>query len=274
MKKDVNLVWVLFAVVSISLLIVSLMGCVDATSRLFFDDPNGEIVINSNNLITFTLIPTLFSLIVFYSGNKVLSIIGSILLFIQAIIVSFADNVFDFIDDIFTNIGMTSRNYSFNSVGIIAVVLCWILFLISLIFVCQHLTASNINTTAHPKNTKTLSVVLTIVFIIASSPLIINYMAMLLCILLGVVVGENLTDMSLLLSVVLITTMFTVFIVTIIFSIKKANKSNSKKYLWILVVAILLIVFIQIIFRHQFMNIWNDMFKPIVYSDGPAIPIN
>ena len=21
-------------------------------------------------------------------------------------------------------------------------------------------------------------------------------------------------------------------------------------------------------------NIWNDMFKPIVYSDGPAIPIN
>ena len=86
--------------------------------------------------------------------------------------------------------------------------------------------------------------------------------------------GDVFAESSLLFCVALLTIVFVLIILLSFFSIKKAIKTGLRKYLWLLVIAILLILLVQFIFRNQFMNVWDYMFQPIVCSDGPAIQPN
>ena len=144
MKKSINIVLVFFAIISFVLLIVSSMKCIDGVARLSIDDSLDTVTCN-NNLIAITLVPTLFSLLAFSRASKVLNIMASISLFLQAIIVTFADKVCAFIDDIFYSIiAYPNYRYSMNTNGMIAIAICWFMFAFSLFIVGGNLYNSTL----------------------------------------------------------------------------------------------------------------------------------
>lgn len=253
MKKEVNLFWILAVVVSVTILILSCLECVEGVSysSLPISDTR-EPLGKSCNLFQLVSIPTVFSLIVLFFENKILNIFAVVTLFFQAIVVTLSNKVYKFIDDLFSYIGSISYTYKITNVGIIVSVLCWLLFLLALI-----MTSAKLRTKKHNKvNIKTTKFLITLLSIILA---LVSISVLMLRI--GIVIEISI-PFGLLFFILTTTLIFFAYY----YPIRKTLKTNNRKYLWIMII-VMIIFLIQIIFKDKIIEIWNDLFRTLI---GPG----
>ena len=122
MKKDINFIWILYAIMSLIFLTISCMECV-----------------NSQGILAYTLVPTVFAAVVFTKKEEKLIFVGTAILLLQALMVTFIDRVLVFIDELLASIGDKIGNYTITSIGCAAAWVSWMLVAYSLIFVYYSL---------------------------------------------------------------------------------------------------------------------------------------
>lgn len=253
MKKEVNLFWILAVVVSVTILILSCLECVEGVSysSLPISDTR-EPLGKSCNLFPLVSIPTVLSLIVLFFENKILNIFAVVTLFFQAIVVTLSNKVYKFIDDLFSYIGSISYTYKITNVGVIVSVLCWLLFLLTIVMTSEKLRTKKHNK-ANIKTTKFLITLLSIILALVSIPVLMFRI--------GIVI-----EISISFGLLFFFLTSALIFIAYYCSIKNTLKTNNRNYLWIMI-AVITIFLIQIIFKDKIVDIWNDLFRTL-YDPG------
>ena len=156
MKKGANIIWVLMTTITLAILVLSCFKCVNGVSNPFFNNgfvdeldrgliEAGALVDDNKTLLLFSLIPSLFSVFAFFKVNAKLNIVGNVVLFLQAMAVTFADVIYEFIDDVFADYGKITYEYNITLIGMVVTILCWMLFSISLIYIPNCLSIAKTN---------------------------------------------------------------------------------------------------------------------------------
>ena len=260
MRKGINIFWILTILVSVSILILSSLECIEGLSHSLRPISNDIYPIRKScNLISFVCIPTVFSVVILFFENKTLNVLACIALFIQATVVTFSDRVCKFIDDLFSYIGSRYFTYKMTEIGIIVSLLCWLLVLLAISMACVRLRVKKRNQVDR-KTTKIIIAILSILLAMASIPILMLRIGIL-------------TDISIAFGLLFFILTAALIFFAYYYPIRKTLKTSDRKYLWIMIVVIVIFL-IQIIFKDKIIDIWNDMFRQIVCSDGPAIPIN
>jgi len=253
MKKSINVFWILSLLMSLAILILSSLECIRGISHSLPMSDVSEPIVKSSNLISLVGVPTVFSLIALFFENKALNILAAISLFIQAIVVSFAHKICKAIDDLFSYIGSRSYTYEMTTLGVIVCILCWIVFLLSIVMAYGRLKCKK-SVEADTKTTNLLIAILSVILALVSLPIVLFRI--------GIVIEISIPFGLLFLILTLSLIFFAYF-----YPIKRTLKTQNKNYLWIMV--FLIVVFlIQIIFKDKIIEIWNNIFCSICGPGG------
>ena len=260
MKKGVNIFWILTVLVSIAIIILSSLECVEGVSYSMLPISDDiEPIGKSCNLFSLVCIPTVVSVVILFFDSKTLNVLASVALFIQAIVVTFSYKVYKHIDNLFSYIGSRSFTYKMTEIGIIVSFLCWIVFLLAIVLTYARLRGKKDNL-VNIKTTKIIITILSVLLVMISIPV--------LMLRIGIV-----TEISIPFGLLFFILTATLIFFTYYYPIRKTLKTNNRKYLWIMII-VMIIFLIQIIFKDKIIDIWNDLFRTLIGPGSIPSPLD
>lgn len=254
MKKGINVFWIVAVLISVAILILSCFECVIGISYSGIPiSSTMEPHIQTNSLFSLISIPTVVSVLLLFSKSKGLNVFACVIVLLQSTVVTFAHKLYKTIDAVFSNIaGYSSYEYNLTKIGILLSVLCWILFLVTIVLTIGRFR-ENRQTKINLKTNRIIIAVLSIILALVSFP-VLMFRVMIV------------VDVSVVFGLVFFLMTAAVIFFAYYFPIKMTIKTSNRNYLWIMVFVIVIFL-IQIVFKNQILDIWNDLFATLI---GPG----
>lgn len=248
MKKSINLLWIFVVVISSVTIVLSSFGCVEGDLDYYFSAVSPAEFVEWG-FIDIIAIPTFIFVIAVYVNKRILSVISSILMFVQASLVSVIVPFKNYYYEHFELLGGLTKkyDYSITFLGVQVCILCWLLAAFSVLIVIRSGKTELETVTTSTKSGKILARILTPLFALVSTPILV--MLIYMC-----------KDLSPFLSVIVLLHMAVIFWVYV-HPVVLLSKTGNKKYAFMLIGAILF--FIMIMFKDKIIEFWYDLF-PII----------
>lgn len=159
MRKGINVFWILAALISVVILVLSCFECVEGVSYSSLPAfPTLEPYVETKTYRLFPLIsiPTVISALASFLDIKVLNVFACVILSFQSIVVTFAHKVYKTIDDLLSYIGKLSYDYNLTTIGIVLSFLCWLISLVTFILTVERFGEKRQSKTEFMPNATTL----------------------------------------------------------------------------------------------------------------------
>ena len=241
--------WCAMTVLAVAVLVLSCLGCVDCTLREVGNTAINDPIDLKRGVLPLTILPTLFSVFAFARKNKLLNGIASGLLFLQAVAVTVADSLYEFVDKVTSSIvGRTEYVFALSAIGAAVSALCWLLFVLSIFSASLSFESALKEWPVLPKSLRSWMAVLLIVLGVTGFSVVEMYV-------------EITKEISLFGVLFLAGTLWLLGFACA-HSVKTVCLTKRTQNLWNIAVVILAFV-VQIVFRDAIKDAWQDMFLTI-----------
>lgn len=249
MKKEINIILLLAVVLSFVILGLSSLECVKGIT---YDgvpvSSTMEPRVITHSLISLISVPAILSLLALLASNTGLNIFACVMAFLQSVAVTVSPQLYNAMEKLFRHVGEPAYDYKLTGVGIIVCVMCWILFLVSLVMTNRR-SKEKQQEKKSLKTAKLMIIILSLVLAGVSIPVLLICVAIV-------------TEASVLVGIVLSLLTGALIFFSYYFPVRKTIKTKNGNYLWIMV-AVILLFLVVIVFRDVILDFLNDIFCDI-----------